>query len=77
MVIMMLSNVRKKGSSALVCPCYPMHFLIESLIGMHSTAARYTVGQYQPLVLGMVSWVQAWVSQAGGEQTTQIEFTSN
>ena len=35
------------------------------------------LGQYQPLALGLVSWVQAWVSQAGGEQTTQIEATSN
>ena len=39
-----------------------------------------TLGQYQPLALGLVSWVQAWVSQAGGylgTQTTQRGATSN
>ena len=36
-------------------------------------------GQYQQLVLGLVSWVQAWVSQAGGclgTQTTQRAISS-
>ena len=39
-----------------------------------------TLGEYQPLALGLVSLVQAWVSWAGGylgTQTTQIGATSN
>ena len=39
-----------------------------------------TLRQFQPLVLGLDSLVQAWVSQAGGylgTQTTQIGATSN
>ena len=38
------------------------------------------LGQYHPLVLGLVGWVQAWVLQVGGylgAQTTQRGATSN
>ena len=39
-----------------------------------------TLGQYQPLALGLVSGVLTWISfgiVSRGEHTTQIEATSN
>ena len=48
-------------------------------MGDHSTAPRYT-GAIPATCTGLVSWVQAWVSRAGGylvAQTTQIGATSN
>ena len=77
---------RKKGSSALICPCYPS-FQAKPHTG-HQKCKWWgiiplppgTVGQYQPLALDLVSLVQAWMLQAGGylgAQAIQIRATSN
>ena len=74
---------QKEGLICISIPLLPKTFYSSPTLGAKSVTQWGIIplppgilGQYQPLVL--VSWVQAWVLQAGGEQTTtQIEATSN
>ena len=83
-MVMMMSNVQKEGLICISMPLLPKAFYLGPTLGAKSVTQWGIIplppgilGQYQPLALVLVSWVQARVSQAGGEQTTQIGATSN